>query len=73
MGALHYRYAKQTITDLLMNRLDISHLVISKSVSKSAEEYGSKQVCMQATTHTQGCQGIAEKGCTPVETVAAVW
>jgi DNA polymerase delta subunit 1 len=36
-------YAKQTITDLLMNRLDISHLVISKSVSKSAEEYGSKQ------------------------------
>lgn len=38
------RYAKQIISDLLMNRLDISHLVISKSLSKSGEEYTSKQV-----------------------------
>eukprot|EP00667_Euglena_gracilis_P001355 EG_transcript_1356 len=37
------RYAKQTISDLLMNRLDISHLVISKSLSKSGEEYAAKQ------------------------------
>lgn len=39
-----HRYAKQTISDLLMNRLDISHLVISKSLSKSGEEYAAKQV-----------------------------
>eukprot|EP00668_Euglena_longa_P046604 GGOE01062289.1.p1 GENE.GGOE01062289.1~~GGOE01062289.1.p1 ORF type:complete len:1052 (-),score=382.44 GGOE01062289.1:13-3135(-) len=37
------QYAKQTISDLLMNRLDISHLVISKSLSKSGEEYAAKQ------------------------------
>eukprot|EP00669_Euglena_mutabilis_P012509 TRINITY_DN7145_c0_g1_i1.p1 TRINITY_DN7145_c0_g1~~TRINITY_DN7145_c0_g1_i1.p1 ORF type:complete len:428 (+),score=148.04 TRINITY_DN7145_c0_g1_i1:264-1547(+) len=37
------QYAKQIISDLLMNRLDISHLVISKSLSKSGEEYASKQ------------------------------
>lgn len=36
-------YAKQTISDLLMNRLDISHLVISKSLSKAGEEYAGKQ------------------------------
>jgi DNA polymerase delta subunit 1 len=36
-------YAKQTISDLLMNRLDISHLVISKSLSKAGEEYHGRQ------------------------------
>eukprot|EP00760_Papus_ankaliazontas_P000551 PhM_4_TR10095/c0_g1_i1/m.19641/K02327/POLD1; DNA polymerase delta subunit 1 len=36
-------YVKQVIGDLLMNRLDISHLVISKSYSKAAEEYAAKQ------------------------------
>jgi len=36
-------YVKRTISDLLMNRLDISHLVISKTFSKSAEEYVGKQ------------------------------
>lgn len=36
-------YAKGVISDLLMNRLDISHLVISKSYSKKEGEYGAKQ------------------------------
>ncbi len=36
-------YVKGTISDLLMNRLDISQLVITKAYSKSEEEYQSKQ------------------------------
>jgi DNA polymerase delta subunit 1 len=36
-------YAKSVITDLLMNRIDISMLVISKSLSKKSEAYGAKQ------------------------------
>jgi DNA polymerase delta subunit 1 len=34
-------YAKQTISDLLCNRIDISHLVISKELSKT--DYAAKQ------------------------------
>jgi DNA polymerase delta subunit 1 len=40
-GAIEY--VKSTISDLLMNRIDISQLVISKALSKSGEEYASKQ------------------------------
>jgi DNA polymerase delta subunit 1 len=36
-------YVKGVISDLLMNRLDLSMLVISKALSKDAEEYDSKQ------------------------------
>eukprot|EP01006_Ploeotia_vitrea_P059999 TRINITY_DN75127_c0_g1_i1.p1 TRINITY_DN75127_c0_g1~~TRINITY_DN75127_c0_g1_i1.p1 ORF type:complete len:1053 (+),score=125.84 TRINITY_DN75127_c0_g1_i1:30-3188(+) len=36
-------YVKKVISDLLMNRMDISNLVISKSMSKSGEEYHAKQ------------------------------
>ena len=36
-------YVKETISDLLMNRVDISQLVISKALSKSGEEYAGKQ------------------------------
>jgi len=36
-------YVKRTISDLLMNRLDISHLVISKTFSKSEDAYVGKQ------------------------------
>lgn len=36
-------YAKQMISDLLMNRIDMSQLVISKSLSKSGEDYAAKQ------------------------------
>lgn len=36
-------YAKGVITDLLLNRLDLSWLVISKSLSGSAEDYANKQ------------------------------
>jgi DNA polymerase elongation subunit (family B) len=39
-------YAKNTIGDLLCNRLDISKLVITKSYSKKGEEYAGKQVVM---------------------------
>lgn len=36
-------YAKNTISDLLCNRLDISKLVITKAFSKKGEEYAGKQ------------------------------
>ena len=35
-------FVKGTISDLLMNRLDISHLVITKAFSKAASEYENK-------------------------------
>ena len=36
-------FVKKTISDMLMNRLDISHLVISKTFSKAEDEYVAKQ------------------------------
>ena len=36
-------YAKQTISDLLCNRIDISQLVITKELAKTGEEYAGKQ------------------------------
>jgi DNA polymerase delta subunit 1 len=36
-------YVKGTISDLLMNRLDISQLVVSKAFSKAADKYENKQ------------------------------
>ncbi|XP_071040648.1 DNA polymerase delta catalytic subunit [Parasteatoda tepidariorum] len=36
-------YAKQTIADLLCNRIDISQLVITKELTKTDEEYAAKQ------------------------------
>ncbi len=36
-------YAKQTISDLLCNRIDISHLVITKELTKTDKEYAGKQ------------------------------
>lgn len=36
-------YAKQTISDLLCNRIDISQLVITKELTKSDNEYAAKQ------------------------------
>jgi DNA polymerase delta subunit 1 len=36
-------YVKQILSDLMSNKIDISHLVISKSYSKREEDYKSKQ------------------------------
>jgi len=36
-------FVKNTISDLLQNRLDISQLVITKALSRAAEDYDSKQ------------------------------
>jgi DNA polymerase delta subunit 1 len=36
-------YAKQTISDLLCNRIDISNLVITKELTKTDKEYAGKQ------------------------------
>ncbi|XP_003737481.1 DNA polymerase delta catalytic subunit [Galendromus occidentalis] len=40
-GAVNF--AKQTIADLLCNRIDISQLVITKELTKTEEEYAGKQ------------------------------
>jgi len=40
-GAIEY--AKQTISDLLCNRIDISQLVITKELTKTDSEYAGKQ------------------------------
>ncbi|XP_037933784.1 DNA polymerase delta catalytic subunit [Teleopsis dalmanni] len=36
-------YAKQVISDLLCNRIDISQLVITKELTKTSEDYAAKQ------------------------------
>lgn len=36
-------YAKQAISDLLCNRIDISQLVITKELTKTGDEYAGKQ------------------------------
>ena len=36
-------YAKQTISDLLRNKIDISQLVITKELTKTDGEYTAKQ------------------------------
>lgn len=36
-------HAKQTISDLLCNRVDISQLVITKELAKTDNEYAGKQ------------------------------
>ena len=36
-------YAKQTISDLLCNRVDISQLIITKELAKTDDEYAGKQ------------------------------
>ena len=36
-------FVKQTISDLLCNRIDISQLVITKELTKSDEDYANKQ------------------------------
>lgn len=36
-------YAKQTISDLLCNRIDISQLVITKELTKTDKDYAAKQ------------------------------
>ena len=36
-------YTKQTISELLQNKVDLSQLVITKALSKSGEEYAGKQ------------------------------
>ena len=36
-------YAKQSISDLLCNRIDISQLVITKELTKTENEYAGKQ------------------------------
>lgn len=41
MGAVDH--AKQTISDLLCNRIDISQLVITKELTKTEGEYANKQ------------------------------
>ena len=47
-------YAKQTISDLLCNRIDISQLIVTKELSKASEEYNSKQAhCELAARYVQ--------------------
>jgi DNA polymerase delta subunit 1 len=36
-------YVKQVISDLLQNKVDLSHLVITKALSKAGEDYAGKQ------------------------------
>nr|BCB92280.1 DNA polymerase delta catalytic subunit [Cyclestheria hislopi] len=38
-----FNYAKQTISDLLCNKVDISQLVITKELTKTDKEYAAKQ------------------------------
>lgn len=37
-------HAKEVISDLLCNRIDISQLIITKELTKTKEEYAAKQV-----------------------------
>ena len=50
-GALDY--AKQTISDLLCNKVDISHLVITKELTKTEKEYQNKQAHVELAHRMQ--------------------
>ena len=46
-------YAKQTISDLLCNKVDISHLVITKELTKTEKEYQNKQAHVELAHRMQ--------------------
>ncbi|CAG5135999.1 unnamed protein product [Candidula unifasciata] len=46
-------HAKQTISDLLCNRIDISQLVITKELTKTDEEYSGKQAHVELANRMQ--------------------
>uniref|UniRef100_A0A0B6ZKM2 DNA polymerase n=2 Tax=Arion vulgaris TaxID=1028688 RepID=A0A0B6ZKM2_9EUPU len=46
-------HAKQTISDLLCNRIDISQLVITKELTKTDEEYTGKQAHVELANRMQ--------------------
>jgi DNA polymerase elongation subunit (family B) len=47
-------YVKATIADLLMNRMDLSLLVITKGLTQEVEEYVSKAAHVELARKTQG-------------------
>jgi len=52
-------YAKQTISDLLCNRIDISQLVITKELTKSDSEYAGKQAHSELANRSVAYGAIA--------------
>ena len=52
MGAVDH--AKQTISDLLCNRIDISQLIISKELTKTGEDYAGKQAHVELAARYVG-------------------
>merc|ERR1712012_1205785 len=72
MGAVEF--VKQTISDLLCNRIDISQLVITKELTKSDNEYSAKQAhCELANKMRKRDAGNAPKlgDCVPYVIIAA--
>uniref|UniRef100_A0A674E970 DNA polymerase n=1 Tax=Salmo trutta TaxID=8032 RepID=A0A674E970_SALTR len=46
-------HAKEVISDLLCNRIDISQLVITKELTRTAQEYAAKQAHVELAERTQ--------------------
>uniref|UniRef100_A0A8C1I0K9 DNA polymerase n=2 Tax=Cyprinus carpio TaxID=7962 RepID=A0A8C1I0K9_CYPCA len=58
-------HAKEVISDLLCNRIDISQLVITKELTRTAQEYAGKQAhvelaerCTHSTTWSSSCPNL---------------
>ena len=56
------KHAKQVISDLLCSRIDISQLIITKELTKSADQYAAKQAHVElAERMKKRDQGSAPK------------
>ncbi|CAB1350068.1 unnamed protein product, partial [Coregonus sp. 'balchen'] len=54
-------HAKEVISDLLCNRIDISQLVITKELTRTAQEYAGKQAHVELAERVGGLMAFATK------------
>ncbi|KAG9342853.1 hypothetical protein JZ751_015060 [Albula glossodonta] len=54
-------HAKEVISDLLCNRIDISQLVITKELTRSAQEYAGKQAHVELAERASGLMAFTQK------------
>lgn len=51
-------HAKDVISDLLCNRIDISQLVITKELTRAAADYAGKQAHVELAERSAGWLGV---------------
>ena len=54
-------HAKQTISDLLCNRIDISQLVITKELTKTGDDYAARQAHVELANRSDQLRAVPPK------------